>query len=225
MSGLFRAVSHSVRATRALVPSRTKSMRRVEKDLASAPRAELPQDPILWNDHEYPQLQEATLGRDVGDGCHLCCLCGTETGLVHFEGAHPLKRVVCRRCDHPYCKNCDSSEIMTQVPQAYLLLQGQKSGEHSANVGQVCPDCGLTHRTTLRKDGVMNLSVRCPCGATSSDAWPAFYICPPDRYRFDPNAAAVELRVRRATKKVAAMSRANSRPAATPDPSPPSYER
>jgi hypothetical protein len=207
------------------MPSRTKSVRRVEKDLASAPRAELPQDPILWNDHEYPRLQEATLGRDVGDGCHLCCLCGTENGLVHFGGDYPLKHVVCRMCNHVYCKDCDSSEIMTQVPQAYLLLQGQKSAEHNNSVGQVCPNCGLTHRTTLRKDGSMNLGVCCPCGASSGDSWVAFYICPPDRFRFDPNAAAVELRVRRTSKKVAEMSRANSRPGrmAVGLPFPPSY--
>jgi hypothetical protein len=209
MLNFFGAVSNSVRAARALVPSRTKSVRRTDRDMASTERAEPPPDPIIWNGHDYPNLQQATLGKDVPDGIHLCCLCTTETDLVHFEGAHPLKRVECRGCGHKYCKDCSSTEIMTQIPQAYLLLQGQKSAEHNNSVGQVCPSCSLTHRATLKRDGTMNLDLRCPCGVESDDSWIPFYICSPNRFRFDPNAAAVELLIRRTNKKVAEMSRAN----------------
>jgi hypothetical protein len=207
MPSMFTAITSSILAFRAAATNVSKSSRRLEKDLASAERAQQPPDVKFWNNHEYQQLMHNTFGKHVVDGIHICCHCGAENDIIHFKGDHPFKHLTCHECDHTYCHKCTSSEILTHINPAYLLFQGQSVVQHSHRIGQICSNCGLTHRTILRKDDTISLDVKCACGTRSNEKWVAFVICSPDRFRWDPNAAAVQLKIRRAVRNVEQLAR------------------
>jgi hypothetical protein len=171
----------------------TKPCQTLSKDMATTQHAELPLRPNFREDHKHSNLLNATHGPEIEDGMHICC-CGAENSIVHFTGAHPFKFLNCRVCNHTYCNKCISSEILTQI-KVTKLPAFQATLTTASHLGQICADCGLTHR------GV-DKHVRCPCGTQSDADWITFAILSPDKYKYDPNAAFVRLKLGRATTAV-----------------------
>lgn len=62
---------------------------------------------------EYPHLMTAN-NKQI-DGLWICH-CGEENYLVHYKGAHPFKQLSCTKCHHSMCNECQTSDIMTQIP-------------------------------------------------------------------------------------------------------------
>jgi hypothetical protein len=174
---------------------------RPEKDFASGKRAEAPPGEDLWQDHDTPQLMQSLHANDIADGVWICC-CGTENEIVHFLGAHPLKTLRCRVCKHIYCQKCGSSDILTPFDPAVFPSYRRLDSKKCKRVGRVCSRCGLTHRAVSPDTGRVQFDLVCACGTSSSNDWITFYMGSPDKYRFDPNAAAVQLRHERTMRSV-----------------------
>jgi hypothetical protein len=185
-------------ATMTVLKSAAKPHRTLEQELDSAQRAELPSAQNLRKKHEYGNLLQASHGNEIEDGVFICC-CGAENKIVHFVGAHPFKFINCRVCNHTFCSKCNSSEVLTPI-KAVMLPPCQATPSMVSNLGQICADCGLTHRVTLTPRGLINENVLCHCGSRFDETWIMFGILSPDKYRYDPNAAYVKLKAGRAAQ-------------------------
>jgi hypothetical protein len=188
----FNTLAATITALKSLKPRHT-----LERDLASAQRAEHFFTPSFRKDHEYSSLLHATHGPQIEDGMYVCC-CGADNTIVHFTGPHPFKHLNCRVCNHTFCNACTSSEILTPIHAAKLHPYAAHLATTN-HLGQICADCGLSHRAIDR-------SLQCPCGSTASADWILFAILSPDKYKYDPNAAFVHLKLGRATNAVEQMA-------------------
>ncbi|KAF1920117.1 hypothetical protein BDU57DRAFT_403708, partial [Ampelomyces quisqualis] len=144
--------------------------------------------------HDYARILQATHGNEMEDGVFSCC-CGAENPLIHYRGSHPFRTLRCRRCHHIFCSACTATQVLTPLP-GFQISVGRVKPSTAAHCGQICSSCGLTHRATRKFNGSISLPSTCLCGATSSREWLLFGIGSPDRYRYDPNAAFVQMKVR-----------------------------
>jgi hypothetical protein len=171
----------------------SKPRQTLDRTLASARRAELPLDPNFREGHKYENLLNVTHGPQIEDVIYICC-CGAKNTISHFTGAHPFKFLKCRVCDQTFCNNCVSSEILTLI-KVPSLPAFQATLTTASHLGQICADCGLTHRS-------VDKNVRCPCETQSNANWITFAILSGDKYKYDPNAAFVKLKLGRAMTAV-----------------------
>lgn len=125
-------------------------------------RAELPVDPELRKDHKYRALLETTHGKWMEDGAYICS-CGEENQIFHYQGKHPLRRLQCGACDRVFNDDeCFASEILTPIKRANIPTSGLNE-YHVYCMGQMCPQCGLTHRVGLREGSSPDFKVHCLC--------------------------------------------------------------
>lgn len=170
-------------------PTLPKSAHRLADDLKTAVPTELPFDGDEWANHEYRHVLRRIHGEHVADGVWICSQCSTDNALMHFKGDHPFKYLVCRACEHVYCRSCSTSDIsLGEV----LAEEKMKEGFNIGNglFGVVCSNCGLTHRGEMEAN--------CPCGDGAHDGWIRFAIGNNFEYRRDPEACLVELKLQRA---------------------------
>ncbi|KAI8935822.1 hypothetical protein NX059_007339 [Plenodomus lindquistii] len=142
-------------------------------------------DPSIWEDHEYGNLLAQNHSGRMAHGLWICSSCQAENNLVHVEGAYPFKYLVCRACEHVFCGECISSDVLNMEPS-----HGFNIAVPSSQFGLICSACGLTHRAGENMGGI-----RCACGSRVNSAWMPFVIGRSDDYRYDPNACAVNLKM------------------------------
>lgn len=171
-------------------PKKAKSSTRLDKDLSQAVRAEGPPRAGFWDSHEYGNIIRETYGKSIGDGMWLC-ECGSENELIHYKGDHPFKHLCCLSCDRNYCRKFPSSDIF----RTYGHHQPPTSGEPRA--GQMCSNCGLTHRARVNK-GQLCFDTVCSCGKASDASWIHFSIGSVKDYRRDSVRCPLDLKRRRA---------------------------
>ncbi|KAF2854745.1 hypothetical protein T440DRAFT_464893 [Plenodomus tracheiphilus IPT5] len=167
--------------------------------MKSAPRAEAPLNRSIWDEHEYSNLMQINQTHSTADGLWICSRCKAENNLVHVKGAYPFQYLICRSCEHVYCNDCISSEVLIPSPTPRIAHT-----HPDTRCGYICTACGLTHRAATSKT-----RGRCACGALPNPSWIPFSIGHPHNYRSDPNACAVNL-------KTAFMNRVYERRFASP---------
>lgn len=171
------------------------SSKTVLKDYDSNVHVEPPTPPSLINQHSYPNLRALKTDEEIGDGIWVCCHCGHENILRHYEGRFPFKHLVCASCERTFCNNCLSTEIVSPIPFGMVLAPRPSKGQE-LRYFQMCPSCGLTHRAEMsRKTEILDFyGVTCAgCGASSYGDWPRFHIGSVEPYRRDPDASSVRL--------------------------------
>lgn len=178
-----------VNAARSICRASHQSTHPIRRPVKSAPRAEPAVDPRIWEHHEYSNILAHTQCLSTADGLWICSACKAENYLVHVQGPYPFQYIVCRSCEHIFCNDCISSDLLDLHP----ALQPAQT-----HIGHICTTCGLTHRAkkASSKTSVMPTihHVKCVCGTRANTSWIPFAIGCPDAYRFDPNACAVHLK-------------------------------
>ncbi|CAG5175525.1 uncharacterized protein ALTATR162_LOCUS10621 [Alternaria atra] len=176
--------------------NKPKSAAHLEKDLSKAVRAEGPPDENLWYGQENRNITHRNHGADVADGVFFCYKCNTENRMIHYRGDHPFKRLVCRVCDRVYSKGCATSNIL-QVG----VTKPSQQPSRELRIGQLCPDCGLTHRAVTR-DGMVSFDTTCVCGNVADESWIRFSIGSAMDHRCDPINFPTELNLGHKTKVI-----------------------
>lgn len=206
MSGTLSKLTISITYAKEM----SKFRRAQDKESISPDRAEAPIDPHLRDNHEYAGLLGVTYGKDMEDGAFACC-CGHENLLVHYKGKHPFHHLRCGSCDHIFCSKCTATEILVVLPKS-IDPTGPVKPEVADKYGQICSACGLTHRATQKFDGSVGLPSTCSCGAKSTGDWLRFGMASPDRYKYDPNQAYVQMTVQRGTQMYERIMRKEEEP-------------
>ncbi|KAF2034780.1 hypothetical protein EK21DRAFT_85336 [Setomelanomma holmii] len=173
---------------------------RPEQDFASGRRAEAPPEHDFWATHDEPNFMHSMYSLDVANGVWICC-CRAENDLVHWHGPNPFKKRRCRECDHIFCKKkCASSEVLNPLNEEMSRDDCRLVNHQSPYAGRMCPECGQTHRATGKLRS-------CSCGAWPNEDWVTFLMGSPDKYRFNPSAAALKLRHERKMQAVERLTR------------------
>jgi hypothetical protein len=134
------------------------------------------------------------------DGVWLCCnhQCKNENRVKYYQDAHPFRYLVCRRCDHIFCSECSSSDILTPMDSITMEPFEKSFATPAAQVPyfRLCGGCGLTHRGALDADH-LELASCCPCGEDISkkDAYIDFFIGSNGEYQDDPEGVIVKLKL------------------------------
>jgi hypothetical protein len=134
------------------------------------------------------------------DGVWLCCNdnCKNENRVKYYRGTHPFKYLVCRRCNHIFCSECSSSEILTPMDSITMEPFEESFAIPAAQVPyfRLCGGCGLTHRGALNV-GYLDFSSCCTCGKdiTKKDAYLDFFIGSNGEYQGDPEGVIVKLKL------------------------------
>jgi hypothetical protein len=144
---------------------------------------------------EYPHLH--SLCDSQIDGLWVCH-CGHENQLIHYTGDHPFKILTCGRCDHTFCDQCQTSEILTRIPTNPTEVYNERFHIHSEMpYCIVCETCGLSHRAKMM-GGCIDFSIdRCACGNPVEGDKFGYFIGSVYEYRKDPEGTAVMLSLRR----------------------------
>ncbi|KAH7391830.1 hypothetical protein BKA66DRAFT_439621 [Pyrenochaeta sp. MPI-SDFR-AT-0127] len=141
------------------------------------------------------------LDRINGDGLWTCCR--------GHEGPHPFKRLKCFLCEHVLCGRCCTTEVLTLLNFGRALLNEYSEISGLVSYGQICPNCGLSHRaqivdvkvdsaSTERQRTVTFSDLLCVCGRLSDNTWLHFWIGPIYEYRRRPHEAFAILSCQRA---------------------------
>lgn len=183
------------------------------KALASATRI----NPPPTQDETTSTALQRLMPAAAGDGLWKCCN-AHEQELVHWSGAHPFKFLKCERCEHVFCRECCTTEVLRVAKGSGRVYggNGDGNGERVGNngqgkmdgvvcYGQVCSGCGLTHRARRGREGGATLSydgVVCACGRVPDEGWVVFRIGSIEAYRRNPHEAFSELLLQRAEGSV-----------------------
>ncbi|KAF2854747.1 hypothetical protein T440DRAFT_464894 [Plenodomus tracheiphilus IPT5] len=165
----------------------------LQEDFDSRILAELPTEPDLIEDNDYPNLRALRTDEDIGDGLWLCSHCRHENILRHYKGAFPFKHVRCNRCNHIICSYCHTSAILSPIPYGMIHARTPHVG-CEVRYCHICPTCGLSHRAEQEGATLDFYGAKCAdCGITSWGDWPRYHIGNHEPYRRDPDATFAAL--------------------------------
>jgi hypothetical protein len=186
-------------ANKAKFPSRRKSPARPSSPQRINPP---PREDIEYADPIWHRL----LPKPKGDGLWKCCN-GHEAELIHYTGRHPFKHLTCHRFKHILCGECCTTHVIkplhTNRNKATGPISTPKSTTHSlVPFGQVCPECGLSHRAQVVGDALDFDSLLCACGGMYDSTWLRFHIGSIDEYRRNPHASFAQLSCLRGERSV-----------------------
>ncbi|KAF1845796.1 uncharacterized protein K460DRAFT_115288 [Cucurbitaria berberidis CBS 394.84] len=216
MPSIFRPVTAFARKALKINKNAEKSLAR---KLDAADRAHPPPRFSIEGDYEYIDYTETSrdylhhlLDKIDGDGLWKCCR-GHEQELIHWKGEHPFKRLRCNTCEHILCHRCESTTVLTRMEGDTVLPYEYHEVSGPISYGQICSNCGLTHRArgvqitvdTAANERVSNMTfanVVCVCGHRADNTWLHFWIGPIYEYRRNPHDAFASLSRQRAESSV-----------------------
>lgn len=187
------------RGVTALKPSKPRAQS-VTKQLDNAIPAEKP-----WDPKDYPRgggdlKATYSSSKAPADGLLLCCRCKSETELTHYQGPFPFTVLKCRSCKLKPCKQCFTTEILTQIPSLAMEVCGQRLRNPPADevaYARVCSRCGLSHRADRIRSSPGFEYQMCECGQSIRAEDPMYFIGSVHKYRKDPLKRAHDLEMQR----------------------------
>ncbi|KAF2134049.1 hypothetical protein P153DRAFT_272174, partial [Dothidotthia symphoricarpi CBS 119687] len=161
----------------------------LERNLDAAMPAE---KPFSVTDMD-PQSATPALDRnqiDPEDGVWVCC-CKNENRITHFQGAFPFKHLTCGKCNKVPCRLCLATEILTPFLSDTADCSDQDDRE--LRFCQICPGCGLSHRTESCNGRIVFSKNACLCGQSQDESWLRYQLGSVAAYRADATRIAQEL--------------------------------
>ncbi|KAF2630833.1 hypothetical protein BU25DRAFT_387045 [Macroventuria anomochaeta] len=165
----------------------------IQEEYDSRIPEEAPTEPLLIDEHRYPHLRALRADDEIGDGLWLCCHCRHENILHHYKGRFPFKHLTCNRCKRLLCSECQTTEVLSQLPYGMIHVPKPSDSEEVRYL-HVCTNCGLSHRAEMEGSTLDFYGVTCAgCGTSSYGDWPRYHIGSVEPYRRDPDASYARL--------------------------------